>query len=88
MTNKKEKMFTTYKTTYQSPNWNKRLREWCKENRRRKTAAKSTKVELTNINDKLLELYNTEGMALHFQPSKLKILKEQIERLIMLEQVI
>jgi len=50
--------------------------------------AKSTKVELKNINDKLLELYNTPGMALHFQPSKLKIFKEQIEKLIMLEQVI
>jgi len=50
--------------------------------------AKSTKIELKDINDKLLELYNTPGMALHFQPSKLKILKEQIERLIILEQVI
>jgi len=50
--------------------------------------AKSTKIELKNINDELLELYNTPGMALHFQPSKLKILKEQIERLIMLEQVV
>ena len=50
--------------------------------------AKSTKIELKNINDKLLELYNTPGMALHFQPSKLKIFKEQIERLIMLEKVI
>ena len=50
--------------------------------------AKSTKIELKDINDQLLELYNTPGMALHFQPSKLKILKEQIERLIMLEQVV
>ena len=50
--------------------------------------AKSTKIELKNINDKLLELYNTPGMALHFQPSKLKILKEQIERLIILEEII
>ena len=50
--------------------------------------AKSTKIELKDINNKLLELYNTPGMALHFQPSKLKILKEQIERLIMLEQVV
>ncbi len=50
--------------------------------------ATSTKIELKEINDKLLELYNTPGMALHFQPTKLKILKEQIEKLIMLEQVI
>jgi|TARA_Y100001973_G_scaffold59459_1_gene87527 hypothetical protein len=50
--------------------------------------AKSTKIELKDINDQLLELYNTRGMALHFQPSKLKILKKQIERLIMLEQVV
>ena len=50
--------------------------------------AKSTKIELKDINDQLLELYNTPGMALHFQPSKLKILKKQIERLIMLEQVV
>ena len=50
--------------------------------------ATSTKIELKNINDKLQELYNTPGMALHFQPSKLKILKEQIERLIRLEQVV
>ena len=40
---------------------------------------------LREINDELLELYNTPGMALHFQPSKLKILKEQIEKLIKLE---
>jgi len=50
--------------------------------------AKSTKIELKDINDKLLELYNTPGMALHFQPSKLKILEEQIKRLIMLEKVV
>mgnify|MGYP003141300527 CR=1 FL=1 len=53
-----------------------------------KLEAKSTKLELKDINDKLMELYNTPGMALHFQPSKLKILKKQIERLIMLEQVV
>ena len=53
-----------------------------------KLEAKSTKLELKDINNKLMELYNTPGMAfLHFQPSKLKILKEQI-RLIMLEQVV
>ena len=31
------------KTIYQSPNWNKRLSEWCKENRRRKAKAKEQK---------------------------------------------
>ena len=50
--------------------------------------AKSTKIELKDINNKLLELYNAPGMALHFQPTNLKILKKQIERLIVLEQVI
>ena len=53
-----------------------------------KLEAKSTKLELKDINNKLMELYNTPGMALHFQPSKLKILTDQIERLIMLEQVV
>ena len=46
---------------------------------------KDVKSELKKINDKLLELYNTPGMALHFQPTNLKILKEQIEKLILLE---
>ena len=36
-------MFTEMKTIYQSPNWNKRLSEWCKENRRRKAKAKKQK---------------------------------------------
>ena len=49
---------------------------------------KDVKSELKKINDTLLELYNTPGMALHFQPSKLKILREQIEKLVMLEQVV
>ena len=49
---------------------------------------KDAKTELKKINDVLLELYNTPGMALHFQPSKLKILKEQIEKLVLLEQVV
>ena len=31
------------KTIYQSPNWNKRLSEWCKENRRRKAKSKKQK---------------------------------------------
>ena len=46
------------------------------------------KTELTNINDELLEFYNSPGMALHFQPSNLKKLKEIIEKLIFLEEVI
>ena len=46
---------------------------------------KDVKTELKKINDTLLELYNTPGMALHFQPTKLKILKEQITKLILLE---
>tara|TARA_B100000900_G_scaffold380190_1_gene365680 strand:+ start:496 stop:672 length:177 start_codon:yes stop_codon:yes gene_type:complete len=49
---------------------------------------KDAKTELKKINDVLLDLYNTPGMALHFQPSKLKVLKEQIEKLILLEQVV
>jgi|TARA_R100001463_G_scaffold2104_1_gene9001 uncharacterized protein YcgL (UPF0745 family) len=46
---------------------------------------KDVKSELKKINDTLLELYNTPGMALHFQPTNLKILKEQITKLILLE---
>ena len=46
------------------------------------------KTELTKINDELLEFYNRPGMALHFQPSNLKKLKEIIEKLIFLEEVI
>ena len=46
---------------------------------------KDVKTELKKINDTLLELYNTPGMALHFQPTNLKILKEQITKLILLE---
>ena len=46
------------------------------------------KTELTKINDELLEFYNSPGMALHFQPSNLKQLKEIIEKLIFLEEVI
>ena len=62
--------------------------DYIRVNRKDNMKAKSTKIELKDINNKLLELYNTPGMALHFQPSKLKILKKQIERLIMLEQVV
>ena len=46
------------------------------------------KTELTKINDELLEFYNRPGMALHFQPSNLKQLKEIIEKLIFLEELI
>ena len=46
------------------------------------------KKELKNINDELLKLYNTPGMALQFQPSNLKILKKQIEKLITLEETL
>ncbi len=46
------------------------------------------KTQLTNINDELLKFYNSPGMALHFQPSNLKKLKEIIEKLIFLEEVI
>ena len=46
------------------------------------------KTELTKINDELLEFYNRPGMALHFQPTNLKKLKEIIEKLIFLEDVL
>ena len=48
----------------------------------------TVKTQLKNISDELLELYNTPGMALHFQPTNLKKLKEIIEKLIFLEEVI
>jgi hypothetical protein len=53
-----------------------------------KVEVKYPELELKNINDTLLELYNTPGMALQFQPSNLKILKKQIERLIVLEEIL
>ena len=34
-------MFTEMKTTYQSPDWNKRLNQYCKENRKAKAIRKS-----------------------------------------------
>ena len=46
------------------------------------------KTELTRINDELLEFYNRPGMALHFQPTNLRKLKEIIEKLIFLEEII
>tara|TARA_R100000808_G_scaffold212_1_gene1317 strand:+ start:234 stop:446 length:213 start_codon:yes stop_codon:yes gene_type:complete len=48
----------------------------------------TVKTQLTRINDELLEFYNRPGMALHFQPSNLKQLKEIIEKLIFLEELI
>ena len=48
----------------------------------------TVKTQLTRINDELLEFYNRPGMALHFQPSNLKQLKEIIEKLIFLEEII
>ena len=49
---------------------------------------KETSTELKNINDDLLDFYNSPGMALQFQPTKLKILKKLIERLIVLEEIL
>ena len=46
------------------------------------------KNELKNINDELLDFYNKPSMALHFQPTNLRKLKEIIEKLIFLEDVI
>ena len=43
------------------------------------------KDKLKDINDELLKFYNRPGMALHFQPTNLKALKELIARLIELE---
>ena len=48
----------------------------------------TVKTQLKNISDELLELYNTPGMAVPFQPTNLKKLKEIIEKLIFLEEVI
>ena len=48
----------------------------------------TVKTQLTRINDELLEFYNRPGMALHFHPSNLKQLKEIIEKLIFLEELI
>ena len=43
----------TEKTTYQSKNWDKRLSQWCKENRRakaiRKSLTKKQKLSLIHI---------------------------------------
>jgi len=44
------------------------------------------KDKLKQINDDLLKFYNRPGMALHFQPTNLKVLKDLIARLIDLEE--
>ena len=46
------------------------------------------KNELKNINDELLDFYNKPSMALHFQPTNLRKLKEIIEKLIFLEDIL
>ena len=43
------------------------------------------KDKLKQINDELLIFYNRTGMALHFQPTNLKVLKNLIARLVELE---
>tara|TARA_R100001443_G_scaffold51423_1_gene63426 strand:+ start:78 stop:242 length:165 start_codon:yes stop_codon:yes gene_type:complete len=44
------------------------------------------KQELKKINDELLEFYNKPSMALHFQPTNLKVLRSLITRLVLLEE--
>ena len=44
------------------------------------------KDKLKQINDELLKFYNRPGMALHFQPTALKELRNFITRLIELEE--
>ena len=44
------------------------------------------KQELKKINDELLEFYNKPSMALHFQPTNLKVLRGLITRLVLLEE--
>ena len=44
------------------------------------------KQELKKINDELMEFYNKPSMALHFQPTNLKVLRGLITRLVLLEE--
>ena len=44
------------------------------------------KEELMKINDELLAFYNKPSMALHFQPSNLRVLRRLITRLVRLEK--
>lgn len=49
----------TEKTTYQSKNWDKRLSQWCKENRRAKAIRKSlTKKQKDQVQKDLNEVSN------------------------------
>ena len=44
------------------------------------------KQELKKINDELMELYNKPSMALHFQPTNLRVFKRLITKLVLLEK--
>ena len=44
------------------------------------------KKELIKINDELLAFYNKPSMALHIQPSNLRVLRRLITRLVRLEK--
>ena len=44
------------------------------------------KEELKKINDELMKLYNKPSMALHFQPTNLRVLRGLITRLVLLEK--
>ena len=44
------------------------------------------KQELKKINDELMKLYNKPSMALHFQPTNLRVLRGLITRLVLLEK--
>ncbi len=50
------------------------------------TERTNMKQELKKINDELLEFYNKPSMALHFQPTNLKVLRSLITRLVLLEE--
>ena len=44
------------------------------------------KQELKKINDELMEFYNKPSMALHFQPTNLRVLRRLIKKLVLLEK--
>ena len=44
------------------------------------------KEKLKKINDELMELYNKPSMALHFQPTNLRVLRRLITKLVLLEK--
>jgi hypothetical protein len=44
------------------------------------------KQELKKINDELMEFYNKPSMALHFQPTNLRVLRRLITKLVLLEK--